>query len=369
VRLTLTEEQRELRDVVRDLIEARADSQAVRTAMSSAPGFDRDLWKQFAEMGLVGLCIPEQEGGAGATPAERAVVCEELGRALVPGPYLATAVLAADALQAAGDAAAMSDYLPAIAAGELIASVAVAEGRQAWPTDGGHTTATSTPGGWVIDGTKTRVVHGDAADLLIVYAAAPGGPAWFAVEPRAGTTSRMVLDGLDHTRRLTQVEFAGAPARALSAADPRAGLARVADQAAVALAAEQVGGHRRLVEMTSEYAKIRVQFGRAIGSFQAVKHGIVDMYCSLELAESVVRYAAWAAAESPGDLSLAAALAQAYVGPAYFEAAASAIQYHGGIGFTWEHDAHLYYKRAKSTELLFGGSVAHQTRLAARLGI
>ena len=369
MKLVLSEEQRELRVVVRDLIADRADSHAVRTAMASAAGYDLDLWKRLAEMGLVGLCAPEEFGGAAAGYVERAVVCEELGRALVPGPYLATSVLATDALQALGDEGAAGDYLPSIAAGELIAGIAVAEGPSAWPGSGGQTKAAREHSGWVLNGTKTRVIHGDSAGLLLVYAATPDGAGWFAVEPDAATVRVTALAGLDLTRRLCQVDFAGAAARPLATPDPRGVLDKVARLAVVALAAEQAGGLRRLVEMTAEYSKIRVQFGRPIGSFQAVKHGIAEMYCAWELADSVVRYAAWAADESPAEFPLAAGLAHAYVGPAYFSAAASSIQYHGGIGFTWEHDAHLYYKRAKSTELLFGGSGAQRRQLADQLGI
>ena len=287
----------------------------------------------------------------------------------MPSPFLASAVLAADAFLAVDDAAANAEYLPAIAAGDRIASLAVAEGSEAWVRDGGSVTATPDGDRWAVTGSKTRVVHGNAADLFVVFASTPDGPGWFVVDASAAGVERATLTGLDHTRRFARVVFSLAPARRLTTADPVAALDRVADLAAVAVAAEQVGGLERALEMTADYAKIRVQFGRAIGSYQAVKHGLADMYCSWELALSVVRYAAWAAEEAADELPLAAALAQVYVGPAFFDVAMSAIQYHGGIGFTWEHDAHLYYKRAKSDQLLFGSASRQRSLLADRLGI
>jgi alkylation response protein AidB-like acyl-CoA dehydrogenase len=278
-----------------------------------------------------------------------------------------------DTLLALDDEAARAELLPALASGELVGAVAVAEGAGPWDRDGGATTAARRDGGWELTGAKTFVPAGDVAELLLVYARTEDGPGWFAVRdspsaPAAGL-ARTTLDGLDPTRRLARLAFASTPARPLACADPAAALDLVRDLAAVALAAEQVGGLERALELTADYAKVRVQFGRPIGSYQAVKHGLADMYSSWEHAFSVVRYAAWAADHNRPELPLAAALAQAYVGPAYFEGAAGTVQYHGGVGYTWEHDAHLYYKRAKASELLLGTPAQHRARLADRLGI
>jgi acyl-CoA dehydrogenase len=208
--------------------------------------------------------------------------------------------------------------------------------------------------------------------VLLVYANTSDGPGWFRVAAGANPAQglrRTTLTTLDPTRRLARIEFSGTPATRLEGDDPARALDLVADLGGVALAAEQLGGLERAMQMTVEYAKVRVQFGRPIGSYQAVKHGCADVYCDWELGGSAVRFASWAADHDREQLPVAAALAQSYLGPAYFRAATSAVQYHGGIGYTWEHDAHLYYKRAKSTQLLFGPASAQRARLANRLGI
>jgi len=374
VQLVLDSEQRELRSAVRKFLLDQSPPEKVRAAMIGELGYDRELWRRLAgELGLIGLVVPEEHGGAGAGQVERAVVLEELGRALVPSPFLASAVLAVDALLALDDEAARAELLPALAAGERIGTLAVAEGSGGWDPSGGATTATERAGGWRLDGEKTLVLSGDVADLVLVYAATPAGPGWFAVDgspdsPAPGL-ERTTLKSLDPTRRLARLRFADTSARPLASADPAAALELVADLAAVALAAEQLGGLERAMEVTVEYAKVRVQFGRPIGSYQAVKHGCADMYSAWEHAVSVVRYAAWTAEHDRAELPVAAELAQTYLGPAYFAVATDMVQFHGGIGYTWEHDAHLYYKRAKSSELLLGSPARHRARLADRLGV
>jgi alkylation response protein AidB-like acyl-CoA dehydrogenase len=369
VKLVLDPEQQELRASVRKLLTDRSPSTAVREAMVSERGYDAELWKRLAELGVLGLVVREEQGGAGAGHVERAVVLEELGRALAPSPFLASAVLATDALLALDDDGARGELLPALAAGDLVGTVAVAEGGGAWDRDGGTTTATERDGRWELDGTKTPVLAGDTADVLLVYARTPDGPGWFVVDADASGLRRTTLTGLDPTRRLARLTFAATPARPLAGADPAAALDVVADLAAVALAAEQVGGMQRAMELTVDYAKVRVQFGRPVGSYQAVKHGLADIYSAWEHAVSVLRYAAWTADHDRGELPVAAALAQTYVAPAYFTAATGMVQYHGGVGYTWEHDAHLYYKRAKSSELLLGPPARHRARLADRLAV
>lgn len=227
--------------------------------------------------------------------------------------------------------------------------------------------ATRRDGAWVVDGRARRVVSGDIADVVLVQATTGQGTAWFRV--RGEHVARTPLRTLDPTRRLVDLDFAAAPAEPLSTSDPDAVRARVRDLAAVALSAEQLGGMARVLEMTAEYAKVRVQFGRAIGSFQGVKHRLADMCCALEQAEAAVRYAAWAADAAAEELPLAAALVQVLVAPATFQAAADTVQLHGGIGYTWEHDAHLYYKRAKTSELLLGTPDQNRARLADLLQV
>ncbi|MDT7638346.1 MAG: hypothetical protein QOC83_2634, partial [Pseudonocardiales bacterium] len=296
MQLVLDSEQRELRSAVRKFLLDQSPSAKVRAAMVSESGYDAELWRRLgAELGLIGLVVPEEYGGSGAGHVERSVVLEELGRALVPSPFLATAVLAVDALLALDDEAARAELLPALAAGERIGTAAVAEGSGDWDRSGGTTTATERDGQWVLDGVKTLVLAGDIADLVLVYAATPDGPGWFAVDsppdnPAAGL-ERTTLTGIDPTRRLARLRFAATPARPLTSADPAAALDLVADLAAVALAAEQLGGLERAMEVTVDYAKVRVQFGRPIGSYQAVKHGCADMYSAWEHGVSVVRYA------------------------------------------------------------------------------
>jgi acyl-CoA dehydrogenase len=283
-------------------------------------------------------------------------------------PFLASAVLAVDTLLALDDPAAQNELLPRLASGELVATVAVAEHGGAWDPAETTTTASRRDGGWVIDGHKTPVISGDAADVILVHARTPDATGWFQVAGDAPGLRRTGLCTLDPTRPLCRLDFAGTPARPLTG-DADTALAAAIDRAAVALAAEALGGIERVLEMTTDYAKARVQFGRPIGSYQSIKHSCAEMYSTSEQAQSAVRYAAWAADHDTGELPLAAALAQVFVLPAYFQAAADTVQLHGGIGYTWEHDAHLYYKRAKTSELLLGNGEQKQQRLANQLGI
>jgi alkylation response protein AidB-like acyl-CoA dehydrogenase len=369
MKLVLDAEQEDLRATVRRLLADRSSSATVREVMASERGDDPGLWKSLADLGALALVIPEELGGAGAGHVERAVVLEELGRAVTPTPFLASAVLATDALLALDAGEERDALLGALAAGEKVATVAAAEGGGAWDRTGGATTATEADGGWTLEGTKRPVLAGAVADVLLVFAATADGPGWFAVDAGAAGLEITPLTSIDPTRRLAAVRFAGTPARLLASADAAAALDLVVDLAGVALAAEQLGGLQRAMELTVDYAKVRVQFGRQIGSYQAVKHGLADIYSDWEHAVSVVRYAAWAADEDRAELPVASALAQSYLGPAHFRAATGMVQYHGGIGYTWEHDAHLYYKRAKSSQLLFGPTSVHRRRLADRIGV
>jgi alkylation response protein AidB-like acyl-CoA dehydrogenase len=364
-----TDEQRELAATLRRFLQDKSSSSEVRRLMQTEAGYDPQTWSQLAgQLGLPGLVIPEKHGGSGAGPVELAVASEEMGRALLCAPFFATAVLAAQALLASGDEAAQEEFLPGIADGTTIATVAVCENDGAWTTDGVATRARRSGDGYVLDGRKSFVIDGHTAGLLLVVARADGGPSLFAVRGDADGLGRRPLETLDLTRKQAALELDAVPARLIgaegSAADVVAATLRLG---AVALAAEQVGGAQRCLDMSVEYAKIRMQFGRPIGSFQAIKHMCADMLLEVESARSAAYYAAWAAQDGSDELPLVASLAKACCSEAYFRAAADNIQIHGGIGFTWEHDAHLYYRRAKSTELMLGTPAEHREIAAGYL--
>jgi acyl-CoA dehydrogenase len=371
VQLVLTQEQEDLRAVVRKMLHTQSPMAKVREVVDGKHDYDPELWHRLAaELGLAGLVIPETYGGSGAGQVERSVALEEMGRALAPTPFLSSAVLATDTLLALDDEDARQELLPGIARGDIRATLAIAEADARWPTVPAATTARRDgAGGWLLNGAKTLVVDGATADPILVYGGTEDGPGFFLVSGNATGLDRAPLVTLDPTRRLARLAFSDTPARKLECGDPVAASFRIADRAAVALAAEQAGGLAQAMELAVDYAKIRVQFGRFIGSYQAVKHGLVDSYIDWELTVSVVRHAAWVADHSPADLPEAAALAAAVASPAFFRVAARTIQFHGGIGFTWEHDAHLYYKRAKSSELLFGDPCDRRTLLADLLGL
>ena len=368
-----SDEQRELAATLRRFLQDKSGSSEVRRLMATETGYDPRTWSQLAgQLGLPGLIVPEKHGGSGAGPVELALVCEEMGRALLCAPFFATAVLAVRALLASGDQAAADEFLPGIADGSTIATLAVCEDDGAWAADGVSTRARRSGegegDGYVLDGRKSFVIDGHTAGLLLVVARAEGGPSLFAVRGDAEGLARRTLRTLDPTRKQAALSLQAVPARLIgaegSAGDVVAATLRLA---AVALAAEQVGGAQRCLDMSVEYAKIRMQFGRPIGSFQAIKHMCADMLLEVESARSAAYYAAWAAQDGSDELPLLASLAKACCSEAYFRAAADNIQIHGGIGFTWEHDAHLYYRRAKSTELMLGTPAEHREIAAGYL--
>ena len=366
-----SEEQEELRRIVRQFLETKSSEAAVREQMETEAGYDTAVWSQMAEqMGLQGLIVPEEFGGSGYSYVELIVVLEEMGRSLLCAPYFSTVVLAANTLIHSGDDAAKADLLPGIASGETIATLAFTEPNGRWDEAGIEATATAAGDGWTIDGTKMFVLDGHTADLVLVAARTGAGVSLFAVEGGADGLTRTPLATMDQTRKQAKLEFAGTPARLIGTdGEGWTVLERVLDLAAVALAAEQVGGAQMCLDMSVEYAKVRVQFGRPIGSFQAIKHKCADMLLEVESAKSAAYYAGWCAAELNDELPSVASLAKAYCSDAYFHAAAENIQIHGGIGFTWEHPAHLYFKRAKSSELLFGDPTYHRELLAQRIGL
>jgi alkylation response protein AidB-like acyl-CoA dehydrogenase len=363
-------EQEDLRDSLRKFMSAESPEAEVRRVMVTDAGYDARVWTMLtAELGLTALAIPEEFGGLGFGWLEVSIALEEMGRALLCAPYLSSCVAAA-ALLAAGDAAANADLLPGIAAGTTIASLAYMESAHDWAGAELATTARRVPHGYVLDGKKRYVLDGMVSDLVLVLAATDEGPALFAVDTSADEVSRSPLPTMDLTRKLAELSFHGAPARLIGrAGDGASTLSRTLDVAAAALAAEQVGGAQRVLDMSVEYAKLRVQFGRPIGSFQAIKHKCADMFLAVESARSAAQHAAWAAVDDPAGLPVAASIAKAHCSTSYATVAATNIQIHGGIGFTWEHPAHLYFRRAKSSELMFGDPSYHRDLIARRLRV
>jgi alkylation response protein AidB-like acyl-CoA dehydrogenase len=371
VNFAFSEEQEELRKAVRRFLEDKSPETEVRRLMDTTDGYDPAVWSQMAEqLGLQGLIIPEEFGGSGFTYVELIVVLEEMGRALLCAPYFSSVALAANLLLVAGDDGAKKDYLPGIAGGSTIATVALAEASGRWDEEGVTLPATGSGDSWTLTGEKLYVLDGHTADVVLVAARTGAGVSVFAVEKGAPGFTTTPLSTMDQTRKQARLTFESTPARLVGSDGAGwAAVSKMLDLAAVALAAEQVGGAQKVLEMAVEYAKVRVQFGRPIGSFQAIKHKCADMLLEVESAKSAAYYAGWAAAEDNDELPVVASLAKSYCSEAYFHATAENIQIHGGIGFTWEHPAHLYFKRAKSSELLFGDPTYHRELLAQRIGI
>lgn len=365
------EEQEELRRMVAKFLEDKSPETEVRRLMETSEGYDPAVWSQMAEqLGLQSLTIPEEFGGSGFSYVELIVVLEEMGAALLCAPFFSTVALGANAVLTSGDEAAKAKYLPGIASGESIATLAITEDSGRADFESIETKATESGGSWSLDGAKSFVIDGHIADVIFVAAQSSQGLSLFAVEKGAAGLGVEQLATMDQTRKQARLSFEATPAELLGEAGAaEAGLTKTLELAAVALAAEQVGGAQRCLTMAVEYAKQRIQFGRPIGSFQAIKHKCADMLLEVESSKSAAYYAGWAAAEDNDELPLVASLAKSYCSEAYMHTAAENIQIHGGIGFTWEHPAHLYFKRAKSSELLFGDPSYHRELLAQRLGI
>ena len=337
--------------------------------MATDTGLDPKVWHELAAMGLTGLLIGEEHGGVGAGPVEMGIAMEEMGRALLVSPFLSTAVLVPSLLAEAGDAAECAGVLPRIAAGELIASVALAEEDSARLPATIATSAGAIGDAWHITGYKRFVLDGQSAELFYVLAATDAGPAVFAVDAGATGLDVTPLTTVDLTRKQCRLQFVDTPARLIGRLGTGVEVFTAAlDRAALALVSEQAGGARRVVDMATEYAKARYQFGRAIGSFQAVKHMCVDMLLEAESALSAARFVAGSfAAHAPSRVA-DLALAQAYCSDAFVFVAATNIQVHGGIGFTWEHPAHLYLRRARSDAQLLGSPSWHRERYLRQIG-
>jgi alkylation response protein AidB-like acyl-CoA dehydrogenase len=355
----------DLRQSVREFLAIASPSDRVRDLMSTAEGYDESMWHQMArELGLHGIAVPEKFGGAGASMSELAVVFEEMGTALLCAPFFSTVGLATQAILCSGDTAAMADYLPSFVDGSTTAT-AILNGRlDAWEPQAVTLTARADGTGHRIHGDADFVLDGHTADVVLAAANTSAGTSLFAVAADADGLTRKPLATLDRTRKVARLQFQDVPARLIGTdGQAAAGLARTCDLAITALAAEQVGAAQRCLDMAVGYAKERVQFGRAIGSFQAVKHRCADMLVLVEGARSAAVHAAESADRS--DLPIAASVAKMACSEAFLQVALDNMRIHGGIGFTWEHDAHLYVRRAKATELIFGSPDHHAQRLAA----
>ena len=352
----LTQEQAGLRDSVRALLTKRSDSGAVRSAAGSDRGYDQALWSVLCDqIGVAGLAVPERFGGLGAGPLETHVVMAELGRTLTPSPMLGSAVLGAALLLGLGDEDSCARLLPGIAAGTSVAAVCWSGVDGRWDS----TDAVVSAVGDRLSGSTAYVLDGDVADVLLVVARDGSGIGVFEVHPGAGGVRIEHTPAMDLTRRLANVSFDAAPGRRILSADGEAALRSALDPAGVALSAEQVGAAAQVLERTVSYSKLRVQFGRPIGSFQALKHRMADLHVLVESAVST------SLAAARGEV--APAVARTYCSQALQTVAGESIQLHGGIAITWEHDAHLYFKRAHSSAQLLGHPDA--TALAELAGL
>ncbi len=359
-----------LASTLRAFLEEHTSLDKVRDMSLTLDAFDKTAWEGLAEMGVIGLTIPEVFGGAGCGLAEMAVVFEELGRMVTPSPLLSS-LLASTAILEAASEDQKAAFLPSIASGETIATLAVFEDAHSVDLTDIGTVAQPDNGGWVIGGTKRFVTDAPNADLFIVTARVRDGVGLFAIDAEADGVTVLATPSLDATRPLGEVVLSGVRVAAAAylgeAAHPEA--VRLAlDVGVVALAQEQVGGAQRCLEIAVDHAKTRYQFGRAIGSFQAVKHTCANMLVAVEHAKSVAWHAA-RSIEDPSEASIAVPLAKSVCSDAYVRVAGDTIQVLGGIGFTWEHDAHLYFKRAKSTALLLGSVGSYRDRLGASIGV
>ncbi len=357
-----------LTDSLHRLLQDKSTETDVRRTMETPEGYDPELWRQIAEMGVAGIVVDEAYGGVGAGPVELERVMEEAGAVLLCSPLLSS-VLAAGLVQALGDEAAKCRLLPGIADGSKIATVAMAGARGGWTADDVAVTAAGAGDGWKLRGKASFVTHAQIADVILAVARTPDGLGVFEVEPTAPGLMIAPLPTFDHTLRLADLTFEATPAKRLPASGPVwAAVETALDLARVALAGEQAGGAKRALEFTVDYAKTRAQFGRLIGSFQAIKHMAADLLLESESAISAARAAARSLADGAPDAKAAISLAAFACADAFSTITATAIQMHGGIAFTWAHPAHLYLRRARADAQLFGTPAAYRERYLEALG-
>ena len=370
MRFSFSDEQEEFRRVVRRFFEDTSPAGEVRRLMETDEGFDPSVWSRMSsELGLPGLHVPEEFGGQGFSFVELGIALEEMGRAVFCAPYFSSAVLALSAISSAASEPQKKELLPGIVSGETRATLAFVEPAGVWDATGISLTATPTNGSFRLDGTKSFVLDGHTADEIVVVARTPGtsgseGLTLLRVDGDASGLERKLLNTMDPTRKQARLDFSGVHATPLGEPGAAgAAFSRTLDLAAVALSSEMIGGAERVLEETVAYAKVRMQFGRPIGSFQAIKHRCADLLLEVELAKSAAYYAASAAAEGDDSIPALAALAKAACSDAYRNVACASIQIHGGVGFTWENDTHLYFKRARSSEAFLGDATYHRERL------
>lgn len=358
-----TDEQAQLRAAVRKFCAENFGEQTVRTLMESEPRFDPLVWARLGtELGVLGLAVPESDGGAGGTLVDQAIAVEELGAALACGPVFGTVLLAVPALVAASAGPVRDELLGVLTEGRRTAAFAVPDRAGAFDPAAVNVVVAEEG---TLTGTVERVVDAGSADVLLVAATGPDGVAMYAVEANGPGVRRTPLVTLDLTRPQATVVLTAAPGQLVAGPDEADRVITHAFQVASALlAAEQVGAAQHLLDLSVEYAKSRLQFGRQIGSFQAVKHRLADCLVDLEHARSATYHAVWALTDGTDDPALAASIAQATASAAFAKVAADTIQVHGGIGFTWEHQAHLYFKRATTDAALLGSPEAHRSRVA-----
>jgi alkylation response protein AidB-like acyl-CoA dehydrogenase len=370
-----SEEQEMLRSSARDFLAKEAPMTYVRKMMEDDRGYTDELWRKMAGLGWMGLVLPEEFGGSGLDFVDMVVVLEEMGRAVLPGPFFSTVILAGIAIAEGGSAKQKAAYLPKIADGSLKATLAQLEPSARWDADGIELTAKTEGGGYTLDGTKLFVPDANVADLFVVAGRAPGskgaeGVSLFLVDAKTAGVSVTMLKTMDQTRKLGEVTLKGVKVGSDALLGTAGGgwklLERVAHRGKVGLAAEMCGGAQKVLEMSVEYAKVREQFGKPIGSFQAIQHKCANMLVEVESSKSITYYAAWAVANDVAEAPLAAAMAKAYTSDAYRHTAGEGIQIHGGIGFTWEHDMHIFFKRAKSSEVTYGDATWNR-EIVARL--
>ena len=370
MKFSFSSEQDEFRASLRRFFTDQSPSKEVRRLMASDAGWERSGWERLnAELGLVAVRIPEALGGQGFGFAEHCIVLEEMGRALVCAPYFSTTVLGAGAILNGATAMQQEALLPGIASGKTTATLAAAEDSGRWEAGGTSLTASKSARGWRLNGHKSYVLDGHSADLIIVLARAPGstgdaGLSLFSVNGAAAGLTRRALATMDATRKLARLEFSDVEGTLLGDEGAAAGaFERTMIEAAVCLSNEMVGGAARLREDALAFAMMRMQFGRAIASFQSMKHKQADMLLEVELAKSGAYFAAGALDEGDADIAATASLVKAAASETYLQTAVHAIQIHGGIGFTWDHDTHLWFKRAKSSEAMFGDAHFHRERM------
>ena len=371
-----TEDQEQFRDSVSRFLKDKSSTPDVRSLMATEPGFNPDVWVQLSQqLGMTGVHMPEDLGGAGFGAVEMAIVCEEMGKSLYCGPYFASAVCAASAIRLAADSTQMEALLPEIIAGERIACLAVSEHQGVWSDENFSTTAVARDSGYLINGLKRFVVDGGNADLIVVVAKDDTGVGFYTVDANDVTVT--ALESMDPTRKLAHIQFTDSPAQKLANGGSDQ-LKLLLDIASTALANEMVGGAQTLLDSALSYTQLRFQFGRSIASFQAIKHRLADLLLELELAKSAAYQAAqtlassalWCAdgqAAHPEQVTEHASLAKAAASEVYLHTALECIQMHGGIGFTWENDTHLWFKRAKSSEVLLGTPAQHRERMLTAL--